>query len=70
MELPRRWRFRLVLFLVRIWRRCELLRLYPPEPVRLKRFAAPLLLFCLLDTVFSPVGPNNESRLIVRLRLG
>ncbi len=30
---------------------CELLRLKPPEPVRLNRLAAPLTDFCLLDTV-------------------
>ena len=41
--LPRKLRFRLGLFLVRIWRLCELRRLMRPLPVLAKRFAAPLL---------------------------
>lgn len=41
----RRWRLRLVLFLVRIWLRCDCARLYAPFAVGLKRFAAPRLVF-------------------------
>ena len=48
----RNCRFRLVLFLVKIWRRCEWLHLNPPEAVFLNRFAAPRLVFNL-GIVFS-----------------
>lgn len=43
----RNWRFRLVLFFVRICRRWEQLRLNEPDEVRLKRFAAPRFVFIL-----------------------
>jgi hypothetical protein len=40
MAVGRKLRLRLVLFLVRMWLRWEWAHLYPPEAVRLKRFAA------------------------------
>ena len=43
----RKWRFRLVLFLVKIWRRCDELHLKAPDAVLRNRFAAPRLLFIL-----------------------
>src|SRR5262245_18676085 len=42
---PRRWRLRLVFFLVRMWRRYARPRLIPPFARFLKRFAAPRLVF-------------------------
>jgi hypothetical protein len=41
----RNWRFLFVVFLVRIWRLCDWPHLKPPLPVRLKRLAAPRLVF-------------------------
>jgi hypothetical protein len=43
----RKWRLRLVGFFVKIWFKCDCLRLYPPEEVRLKRLAAPRLVLSL-----------------------
>src|SRR5437763_17080280 len=45
MVVPRRWRLRFWLFLVRMWRRFALLRLNLTLASFLKRFAAPLLVF-------------------------
>src|SRR6185295_14614828 len=46
------WRFRLVLFLVRMWRLYAPPRLMLPEPRMRKRFAAPRLDFILGMTAF------------------
>src|SRR5882762_11289116 len=40
-----KYRFRLLVFLVRMWRACEWPRLILPVPVTRKRFAAPLCVF-------------------------
>lgn len=47
-----RWRLRLVVFEVRIWRLKACPRLNLPVPVFLKRFAAPLCVFSLGIAVF------------------
>jgi hypothetical protein len=39
------WRLRLLLFFVRMWRRCDWPRLKLPVPVFLKRLAAPRFVF-------------------------
>src|SRR3954468_21592418 len=59
---PRRWRFRLVDFLVRIWRRFALPRLMLPEPRTLNRFEALFFVFIfgMMLTLFfnrTPGGP-------------
>src|SRR2546421_367296 len=65
------WRFRLVLFLVRMWRLYAPARLMLPLPRTLKRLAAPRLDFIFgIKTSFSltPGGPLRE-RLMPRLSL-
>src|SRR5215216_5832088 len=57
------WRFRLVLFLVRMWRLYAPPRLMLPLPRTRKRFAAPLLLFILgmcppSSSRMTPGGPR------------
>src|SRR5687768_17380485 len=52
----RRWRFRLVVFLVRMCRRFILLRLNLPVPVTLKRFLAPEFDFILGMARLSRLG--------------
>ncbi len=44
---PRNWRFRLVVLLVKIWLRKARLRLTLPDAVRLNRLAAPRFVFIL-----------------------
>src|ERR1035441_5609669 len=57
---PRSLRFCLVVFLVRIWRRCEWVRLTLPFPKNLKRLAAPLLVF-ILGILYSLVDYSNQA---------
>lgn len=58
----RKWRFRFVLFFVKIWFLNACARLKRPEPLRLKRFAAPLLVFNF--GIFSTPSKNLYSLLI------
>ena len=71
-SLWRRPRFLLVDFLVRIWLEYALLRFNFPEPVFLKRFAAPLFVFIfgMVDS-FAPytvpikkVAPTQRERIV------
>src|SRR5689334_23708795 len=63
---PRRWRLRLVLFLVRMWRRNARLRLMPPLPCTRNRLAAPLLVF-ILGISKTPFGMTPDGLAALRL---
>src|SRR5262245_10065593 len=70
---PRRWRLRLVVFLVRMCRRNARLRLAPPLPCTRKRFAALLLVLILgipapCSSVMTP-GGRPERRFEPRYHL-
>jgi hypothetical protein len=54
-------RFRLVVFLVRMWLCIDWWRVTLPVPVTLKRFAAPLCVFCFGKGVsFLPLGAGDD----------